>query len=361
MPRRPEYRTPRNDGTNMTKLITIFAVILIAIIALTNISRNMFGKVDINAEVRKFTIEQGQSVKQITADLVDKGIIKNDFWFRTQVWLKGKQSQFQAGNFELPEKISSQELIRLLTTQGKSETTTIKILEGWGIYDIAEYLESQGLFSAEEFLKVVGMEAMFTSADNDFAAELIHDYPLLKYRTAAAPFEGYLFPDTYEIYADSTVKDVVRKMVANFHEKVTQDLIDEIAAQDKNFYKVLIMASIIEAEVPLDEERPIVSDIFWSRMDIGMPLQSCATLNYRIGGTDPALTDEQLKIDSVYNTYMYREMPPTPIGNPGISSIKAAIYPEESDYLFFLSTPEGETIFSETLDQHNTAKAKYLK
>ncbi|MBU2575623.1 endolytic transglycosylase MltG [Patescibacteria group bacterium] len=345
----------------MIKPITIFAVILIAIIVVTNISRNMFGKVDVPQEVRQFSIERGQSVKQITRDLVDKGIIKNDFLFRTLVLFTGKQSEFMAGNFDLPEEISSSQLIRLLTTQGKKETKTIKILEGWGIYDIAQYFEQEGLFSQEEFFKVVGREAIFNTADNDFYNELVQDYPLLKYRTAGAPLEGFLFPDTYEIYADSTVEDVVRKMVANFHEKVTQDLIDEIGAQGKNFYKVLIMASIIEAEVTYEDERPVVSDIFWSRMDIGMPLQSCATLNYRIEGTNPALTDEQLKIDSVYNTYMYREMPPTPIGNPGISSIRAAIYPQETDYFYFLSTPEGETIFSHTLDKHNTAKAEWLK
>jgi len=345
----------------MIKRITIFTAILIFIIFVTSIGRNIFGNVQVSEEFRQFNIEQGQSVKEITRNLINKGIVKNDFWFRTLVWLKGKQTDFMAGSFYLPEKVSPADLIRVLTTQAKKETKTIKILEGWGINDIAEYLEQEGLFSKEEFFRVVGKEASFKTSDNDFFNELAIDYPLLKYKTAVAPLEGFLFPDTYEIYADSSVKDVVGKMVANFNKKVTQDLIDEVEAQGKNFYKVLIMASIIEAEVPYDDERPIVSDIFWSRMNIGMPLQSCATLNYKIGGTNPALTEEQLKIDSVYNTYMYKDLPPTPIGNPGISSIRSAIYPQDSDYLFFLSTPEGETIFSKTLNEHNVAKQKYLK
>jgi len=344
----------------MKKYIIISGIIILLILV-KSISRDIFGSVRVEEDVRSFTIEQGESVKQITANLVDKEIIKNDFWFRTLVWLKGKQSEFRAGSFDLPEKISPSELIALLTTIGKKETRTIKILEGWGIYDMALYFESEGLFSQEEFLRVVGMEGIFGTIDNDFYNELAQVYPLLKYMTAGASLEGYLFPDTYEIYADATAKDVVRKMVANLHEKVTQDLIDEALAQDKNFYKILIMASIIEAEVPFDEDRGIVSDIFWSRIDIGMALQSDATLNYRINGTSPALTKEQLKIDSEYNTYLYRGLPPTPIGNPGIASIRAALYPENTDYLYFLSTPEGETVFSRTLDEHNIAKAKYLK
>lgn len=341
--------------------ITILAIAIIAIIFGTVIVRDMFGKVDLKKDVSEFTIEQGKSVKQISALLYENGIIRSDFWFRTLVWLKGKQSQFQAGKFELPKKISSSGLINLLTTKAKRETRTIKILEGWGINDIAEYFDKQDIFTKHEFLSVVGRETMFNTENNDLFNELAKEYPLLKYRIAGAPFEGYLFPDTYEIYADATVEDVVRKMVANFHDKVGPDLIDAVFSQDKNFYKVLIMASIIEAEVPYDEERPIVSGIFWKRKDIGMHLQSCATLNYKIGGNSPALTDEQLKIDSSYNTYMYYDLPPTPIGNPGISSIRAAVYPEESEYLYFLSTPEGETIFSKTLDEHNSAKAKYLK
>ncbi|MBI4122479.1 MAG: endolytic transglycosylase MltG [Parcubacteria group bacterium] len=157
------------------------------------------------------------------------------------------------------------------------------------------------------------------------------------------------------------MRDVVRKMVQNFDAKVTQDLRNEAARQGKNFYTVLIMASIIEAEVPHEEDRPIVSDIFWSRLAAGVPLQSDATLTYIIGGSRPALTNEELQIDSAYNTYKYRELPPTPIGNPGLSAIRAAIYPADTDYFYFLSTPEGETIFSRTLEEHNAAKARYLR
>lgn len=319
-----------------------------------------FGSVAVPEDARTFVIAPGQSVKRISAELFSRGVIKGDFWFRTLVWFKQEQGDFLAGTFKLPERASSRDLVALFTSSAHQDVATIKILEGWGIGDIAEYLEKEGLFPQADFLSVVGLPGAFGSADNNFYNELAIKHRPLVYRTAGAPLEGYLFPDTYEVFADATPEDVVEKMVAHFDAQVTQGLRDEIARQGKSFYSVLIMASIIEAEVPHEEDRPIVSDIFWSRLESNVALQSDATLNYIIGGDSPALTLEQLEIDSAYNTYKYRGLPPTPIGNPGLSAIRAAIYPAETDYFYFLSTPEGETVFSRTLQEHNAAKARHL-
>lgn len=339
----------------------VIALICVFIFFAAIAVKDMFAEVAIVKSSREFKITQGQTVRQISKSLEDREIIKSDFWFRILVWLMQEEPNFIAGTFELPDEISSFSLINLLTTKGKGDVKTIKILEGWGVDDISKYLEEQGLFSSNEFLIKSGELGKFSTLDRVFEENLLQEHPLLKYKPVDAPLEGYLFPDTYEVYADSSPDDIIRKMISNFSSKVTDDLIEEINRQGKDFYQVLIMASIIEAEVPNDEDRAIVSGIFWSRLDLEMPLQSCATLNYKIGGTNPALTAEQLKIDSEYNTYMYKGLPPTPIGNPGLSSIRAAIYPADTDYLYFLSTPEGETIFSKTLDEHNVAKAKYLQ
>ncbi len=341
--------------------IIIPIILVVLIIAVTSVSRQIFGQVEVPKEKSEFKVEQGQSVKQITKSLVEEGLIKSDFWFRAQVWLKGKQSEFLAGNFNLPEKINSTDLIKLLTTSAVQETKTIKILEGWGIRDIAVYFENLGMFQQEELTELVGLETIDNSLNKEFYLSLASDYPLLNEKIANKNTEGFLFPDTYEIFIDATLKDIVRKMVATLDKKVTQELLVEIENQGKNFYDILIMASIIEAEVPHEGDRGIVSDIFWSRLESGVALQSDATLNYAISGDNPALTLEQLEIDSPYNTYKYKGLPPTPIGNPGISAIRAAIYPENTDYFYFLSTPEGETIFSSTLEEHNVAKAKYLR
>lgn len=341
-------------------LIVIGATCLGALIMGGNFVWQMTRPIITAAADRKFSIERGATVKDISRVLADKGLIVSDFWFRTYVWLKRAEDKFMAGDFVLPERLSGLELFNILTQIKPRPVKTVKILEGWDIGDIAVYLANQG-WRQQELIELAGRPGLFGSPDNDFYNELTGRYRLLAHRTAAAPLEGFLFPDTYEVFADATVGDIVTKMVANFDRKVSQDLRYEIARQGKNFYNVLIMASIIEAEVPHEQDRPIVSDIFWSRLSAGVPLQSDATLKYIIGGNRPALTADELKIDSIYNTYKNKGLPPTPINNPGLSAIKAAIYPAKTDYFYFLSTPDGKTIFSKTLAEHNRAKAKYLQ
>ncbi|MBI2050798.1 MAG: endolytic transglycosylase MltG [Parcubacteria group bacterium] len=343
------------------KARAIIALAALAVVSAAYVSFRLVGSVPVPGEFRAFTVSPGTPVKEISAQLAERGIIRSDFWFRTLVWLKQKQSRFLAGTFDLPERVSPSGLITLFTSGARQDVRTIIILEGWGIGDIAAYLEREGLFPQGEFLRLTGVPGAFGSADNNFYNELVGRHQPLVYRAAAAPLEGYLFPDTYEVYADAAPRDVIEKMVAHFDAEFTADLREEIVRQGKNFYSVLIMASIIEAEVPHESDRAIVSDIFWSRLESGVALQSDATLNYIIGGDSPALTLEQLEIDSAYNTYKYRGLPPTPIGNPGASAIQAAIYPAKTDYFYFLSTPEGETIFSRTLREHNAAKARHLR
>ncbi|MBI4281601.1 endolytic transglycosylase MltG, partial [Candidatus Uhrbacteria bacterium] len=174
--------------------------------------------------------------------------------------------------------------------------------------------------------------------------------------------EGYLFPDTYRIFKDATVQEIVVKMRANFDRKVTSEMRSEIKKQKKTLDEILIMASMLEREVRSPEEMQIVSDIFWRRLAIGMPLQADSTINFVVGGKRPRATYDDLKIDSPYNTYKYRGLPPGPIGNPGLSAITAAIYSKKNDYWFFLTTEDdGHAVFAKTLDEHNRNRGKYLK
>lgn len=343
-----------------TKCI-LMAVVAVALAVATFVGFQFFGRVSVPEDARTLTVAPNETAQSVSARLSDHDLIAGDFWFRALVRLTGAGGKFLAGTVRLPERVSSWELIRLLSSDAMQDVRTITIPEGLSIRDIASYLEQQGMFRKEEFIALVGAPGVFGTPDNDFYSELAVAHRPLVYRTAAAPLEGFLFPDTYEVFADATPRDIVAKMVENFDRKITEEMMDELARQEKNFYKALIMASIIEAEVPHEEDRAIVSGIFWSRLAAGVPLQSDATLKYLIHGSRPALTNEELQIDSAYNTYKYRELPPTPIGNPGLSAIRAAIYPADTDYFYFLSTPEGETIFSRTLEEHNAAKAKYLK
>ncbi len=280
---------------------------------------------------REFVIAAGQTAKQVAAALAERGMIRSHYWFRVYVWLRRAEGRFLAGTYNLPESFSSADLVNLFTQAAERPARRAQILEGWSIKDTDAYLAESGW------------------------------YPAGAYAAAAGEKEGYLFPDTYQIFTDAPIEDLIRKQEANFTAKITAEMRSAIEQKGRSFDAVIIMASIIEAEVPHEADRPVVADIFWSRLDAGVALQSDATLKYIIGGQRPALTEAELKMDSPYNSYKYRGLPPTPIGNPGLTAIRAAIYPAQTDYFYFLSTPDGETIFSRSLTEHNAAKAKYLR
>ena len=173
--------------------------------------------------------------------------------------------------------------------------------------------------------------------------------------------EGYLFPDTYRFNQEATLDEIIARMRENFDRKLSQYLRNEIARQDKTIKEIIIMASLLEKEVATDQDRQIVSGIFWQRIKDNYPLQSCATIAYILGVDKWRYSVTDTKVESLYNTYQNIGLLPGPICNPGLSAIEAAVYPEPNDYYFFLSKPDGETVFSKTLEEHNENKTKYLQ
>ena len=247
---------------------------------------------------------------------------------------------------------------------------TIKVLEGWTSRDIAQYFEYNGRYMSEEFLEVVG----FPKTDYRYNKKMppLKDYStefsFLKDKPKYYGLEGYLFPDTYRIYASSTVSEVVEKMLENFDKKLTPKMRSDIASQGKSIYEVITLASIIEKEAPIDyqtnddHDARVIAGIFLNRLRSGQGLQSDATLSYIYGDNNPTHSGKELEIDSLYNTYKYRGLPPGPICNPGILAIEAAIYPITTDYYYFL-TPKGksEVVYAKTYEEHLKNKYKYLK
>lgn len=277
-------------------------------------------------------IPKGAGVSDIAEKLKDAEVIRSKFGFETLVWLMRASSKLQAGEYKFePKEMDLGDIVRMLTKGlGAINEREITVIEGWTVDDIGTYLEKEGLGTKREFFENIKSE-------------------------------GYLFPDTYRVRKDATQKEVAQKMLDNFEIKVTEEMRKDIAAQGKTIFDIVRMASIIEAEVPHEEDRPVIAGILWKRLDIGMALQVDSTLNYAIGGKRASLTSEQLKIDSPYNTYKYRGLPPTPIGNPGLLALRAAIYPRHSAYWYFLSGKDGKTHFAKTLDEHNENKARYLR
>jgi len=301
-------------------------------------------------------IQEGRGARGISRSLEQEGIIANDLFFNYYIWRDRSANLLQAGEYELSPSMTIPEIVSIFK-EGKVKVEPgikITIPEGYRTLQIEETLIANGLAVKEsEFMEAIGISAPL--------AYEIFEFGFLQDLPPRATLDGFLFPDTYFFDEDSRLNDIVEKMLGNFNEKVPDATRVKIKAGGKNLYEVVIMASIIEKEVRTPEDMRLVSGALWKRMEIGMPLQVDATLAYITGKKTGEITNEDKFIDSPYNTYLYRGLPFSPIANPGLNAISAAIDPQESNYLYYLSTPQGETIFSETLEEHNENKAKYLK
>ena len=247
--------------------------------------------------------------------------------------------------------------------------TTITIKEGWTSQDIGKYLASIGPWTSADWFLAVGQPMNDYRANKKLPplADYSAQFSFLSDKPDYVGLEGYLFPDTYRVFASSTVPEIVTKMLANFDAKLTPQMRADIKKQNKTIYQIVTMASIIEKEAPLNyqtgdnNDAKIISGIFWHRLRIGQALQSDATLSYILGDTATQHSGAALDNKSLYNTYRYGGLPPGPIGNPGILAIEAAIYPTATDYNYFLTTPDGQVVYASTYAQHLQNKYKYLK
>lgn len=210
------------------------------------------------------------------------------------------------------------------------ETVAVTLPEGFNVYQIASTLQAAGIVPREEFLK-----------------EAISE-------------EGFLFPDTYEFFKDSKPKVIIAKMKKNFEEK-TSIFTEDIGKQGKGARDIVIMASLLEEEAALEEDRKLISGILWKRISLGMPLQVDAALTYATGRSSHKLTDADLALDDPYNTYKYKGLPAGPISNPGIGAIEAAINPTSSSYLYYLSDSKGVIHYAKTFEEHKLNKTRYLR
>ncbi len=285
-----------------------------------------------DSEVIEFQVKRGESTRRIAINLEEKGIIKSHWLFTAYIFLKGDQTNLKAGNYFLSSGMTVPEIAGIIVS-GKKEKVTIA--EGLNIREVAEILELPDLA--------------------DKSPEIFSDeFPFLKEIPEELSLEGYLFPDTYDITPGLSSEEVVKIILKNF-EKKTKDL-----SYEKTLFEIITMASLIEKEVRKTEDKKIVSGILWKRMGVGMPLQVDATIAYITGKRTTKISIEETRTPSPYNTYLNRGLPIGPISNPGLESIEAALNPKESDYWYYLSKPDGETVFSKNFQEHVEAKRRYL-
>lgn len=300
-----------------------------------------------NSNVEKtFEIVKGEGTATIALNLEKDELISGRGYFLYYLKTHNLLDRILPGKYALKGRMTIPEIATLIT-QKKDDSIKLTFPEGWDSKKIATRLSENGL-DGESFLKIVKNPE-----------ELKNRYNFLQDQEIKT-LEGFLFPDTYFFKKDESAENIVAKMLGNFNTQFSVSFREELAKKNISVLDAITMASILEKEVRSDDDRSVVSGIFWNRIKIGQALQSCATLAYVLGENKKQYSYADIQTVSPYNTYLNRGLPPGPISNPGISAIRATIYPADSNYNFFLSDPEtGKTVFSRTFDEHLANKAKY--
>ena len=289
------------------------------------------------------SISKGSTLIDISTELHSKKVIKNRSSFILAVKMLGYEKDIPAGKFNIDNVSTNYSLVnKLINSVNVSKKVTI--LEGWSINEIAEKLHSSLKIDKKSFLNASKNKAL-----------------LDKWDIKSTSFEGYLFPNTYQFAEDVSPIKIIDKMVSEYKKNVTKKMYDRMSKINLSENEVLTLASIIEGEAIYDSERPTISGVYHNRLKKGMRLQADPTIQYIIDDSPRRLLNKDLKIISPYNTYLNHGLPPGPINNPGLESIKAALYPEEIDFLYFVAKGDGYHTFSKTEKEHNKAKRAFQK
>ena len=279
-------------------------------------------------------VNSKNSARVIAEKLKSSGIIHFALPFRVLTKLTHADRHLKAGLYRMNPRMSLWEMVTTMS-QGKSELLALKIPEGYTVEQIAQELEKMKVVHAPEFMK---------------AAE---DPVLLKkLGIEGRSVEGFLFPETYRVPLGASPSELIELLVRQFQDAVGSDFGRLCLVKNLTPYQAVILASIVEKEAKVDEERPIVAGVLFNRIHQKIRLQVNATLNYVLNSKNPWFSNAQINIQSPYNTYLHRGLPPTPICNPGMESIQAVLHPADVPYLYYVSQGDGTNLFATTLAEH---------
>ncbi len=299
-----------------------------------------------------FVVEPGDTAGDIALRLKRWGLIIDGELFRQLAQYEKADDKLEAGRYELRANMTMREIIEALQ-HGRIEEIAVTIPEGWRAEQIAEMLVEEVGVDGDQFLDLV--QAGY------------FDHEFLQHRPPEATLEGFLFPDTYLLPAQPSALDIIERMLADFDQRFTVEMRQAATEFDMTIYQVVTLASIVEREAVVAEERPIIAGVFLNRLEEGMSLESCPTVQYAMGYQEdadqwwktPVNLEEFDQVDSPYNTYLHRGLPPGPICNPGLASIQAVLEPVESDYLYFLAKGDGSHAFATTFEEHLQNQQRY--
>lgn len=289
----------------------------------------------------EINVEDGDGLKTVASKIKKSGVISFTPLFEIYARMQGFDTKITAGIHTLSKNMGYKNAAATLTSASiNSGDITFTVPEGFEIYRLADKVAEVFGIPAEEFL---------IAQESEFNFSFLSEIPDRENR-----LEGYLFPDTYQFKKDASAAEIMEKMLGRFSEIWTDEFKSRANELGMTTDEVIILASIIEREAGSKEEMGKVSSVFHNRLKIGMPLQSCATVQYILKERKDVLSIEDTKIDSPYNTYLNSGLPIGPIASPGKDSIIAALYPEDTDYYYFKVGKNGETVFSKTLSEHNS-------
>ncbi|TVP92434.1 endolytic transglycosylase MltG [Alkalibacterium sp.] len=304
----------------------------------------------------------GSSRTDIARILEENNIIRSAFVFNYHLRFTGEEG-FQAGYYLFSPSMSTDEIVWMLQEGGtpitEESTGRLTIPEGYTIEQVAIVIDNQTDYSVDDFFELV--------ESDDFLDEKYEEFPELLAEAiehkdeTLYTLEGYLYPATYEYFEDTSLDNLVTQMISRM-DSVMSEYYGEIAEMDSSVHDILTMASFIEREGITYEDRELISGVFYNRLEIDMPLQTDVSVTYALGQHQERITYDDLEVDSPYNLYEHRGLGPGPVNNPDEESIRASMYPAETDYMFFLADLSTRNIyFSETYEQHLEYQNEYLR
>ena len=289
--------------------------------------------------VVRYTVEPGKTLSEVAGDLEDLHVVRHAVLFEMLARYRGVEHAINAGRYEIESYMDAGQILSMFT-EGRIAVNRVNVPEGLTIPETARILRARLGIDSTAFVQ--------RAADPEIARSLGIQAPTL---------EGYLYPATYNMYPDMKVEDVLKQMTSRHLQTITEAYRERAEELGYDLHEVVTLASIIEQEAMVDDERDVISGVFHNRLQRGMRLEADPTVQFGIGRPNMRLYEKHLSHPSPYNTYLHAGLPPGPICSPGAASIHAALYPKDVDYLFFVGRGDGRHIFSVTNREHNRARA----
>ena len=338
------FRTPRRVSRSASLLVTLL-ILSLGITAGVIYTLQLLAPIsgDKNAPTILVTIPPGKNARQIGEILARKHLIRKSYSFVLASRMDRLSGQMRAGRYELSPAMPPRQMAALMAL-GETVSRVLTIPEGFTVRQIAHRIGQQNLMGESAFLKLAQTQG--------------RTFEVRGWMPPADNLEGYLYPDTYDVPKGATPRETIQMMLDNFHTRVFVPTRAKAATYPGGLPAAVTLASLVEREAEVDSDRPLIAAVYANRLKIGKRLECDATVQYALPGHKTRLFDKDLRVDSPYNTYRHAGLPPTPIANPGLPSIEAALKPASVPYLYYVAGLGGHHVFSETFAQHQGAIAR---